>query len=126
MTINAGLMLFFVVAASVARAAPFLEAGQLLDLWKSYKASGKTSQTAAAPNGAFESYVLGVADLGEGKQFCGAHRVDRTGVLDVVGLYLETHPRTMHEPAALVVVSALGEVFKCKPDPFITLKTPMN
>jgi len=126
MIIKAGMTILLFVAASVAGAAPFLEAGQLLDMWKSYKAAGQASRAAAAPDSAFESYVLGVADLGEGKEFCGAHRVDRTGVLDVVGLYLETHPRNMHEPAALVVVSALGEVFKCKPDPFATLERPMN
>jgi len=94
---------------------------ELVTLWRTYQnrrgpATGSEAVIPMLDSARYMYYVMGVADtLPREGLFCAESTVIRRQVFEVVGKYLDAHPEQHHEPAWLLVASALKDAFPCKP-----------
>jgi hypothetical protein len=87
-------------------------------LTEACNANATENAAAAFQEGLCFGYALGVLDtlVDQTKAFCvpqGPQGVKLQQVVDLVRLYLRTHPELRHLPAAALVVAALKEKFPC-------------
>lgn len=84
--------------------AQYLNGNKLLELMES---DNEVRQTMAM------GFVTGVADANQAK-LCVPDKASVKQITDVVRDTLKQVPSVRHEPAALIVVAALGVAFPCK------------
>ena len=61
-----------------------------------------------------EGYIKGIVDSSQRRLFCVPGRVTVRQLMDVTSQYLENHPENRHQPAALIVTTALRQKFPCE------------
>ncbi|EJD6037793.1 Rap1a/Tai family immunity protein [Morganella morganii] len=92
--------------------------GNDLDYWASSLSKSNKGLPLTASNesdaSAFQGYVAGVYDTGDGVLFCPPERSALKQMTDIVTDYLIKHPEKRNAQGADLVAIALSEKFPCK------------